>query len=243
MLSKNEISGMSVSVKNVSRYYGNFRALYNLSFSIPEGSIAALLGLNGAGKTTTLRILSGLLAATTGEVKIAGTNIGEDFYSYKKNIGFLSEDFGLYETMRVGEFLRFLFRLRAGQKKDENQFINKALEKTDLINKKNAVISTLSAGYKKRVGLAQAIVHNPSVLILDEPVADLDPVQIVEVRNLMLELKKSHTILLSSHYLSEVARTADLYLFIHNGELKRQEVKGSPAVENLETTFIETVRG
>jgi len=217
-----------LQVKNLSKNYGSFEAVKDISFTLNNNEAVALLGLNGAGKTTTLRMLTGFLMPTTGDIYIDNTSLQEQANELKKNIGYLPEKPALYLEMTVEAFLRYMLRLRLQTiENTEEQKIDLALEKAQLKDKKNQVIGSLSMGFKKRVGLAQALVHNPKILIFDEPIADLDPQQIIEVRNLILNLKKEHTIILSSHILSEVAKTADRYLFIHQGKLVAQETKQS----------------
>ncbi|MCB1147085.1 MAG: ABC transporter ATP-binding protein [Leptospiraceae bacterium] len=233
----------AISVVNLEKWYGNFCALSSLSFSVGPGEIAALLGLNGAGKTTTIRVLTGFLVPTSGEVRINGAGYFEDSIEYRKKFGYLPERPALYDDMKVESYLKFMLQLRTENSGQEETLLENALLKTDLVSRRKSIIGTLSAGFKKRVGVAQAIIHDPDVLILDEPVSDLDPVQIVEIRNLLLELKERHTILVSSHILSEVSKTADRFLFIHQGKLAREETRSSINVDNIEKIFLETVQG
>lgn len=212
-----------IEVDGISYYYSDFLAVDNISFQVDEHESVALLGLNGAGKTTTLRLLAGFLSPARGHIKIDATDVVESSLHARTLVGYLPETPALYNEMSVEDFLKYLYRLRMHTRKNEDRAVKDAMQKTGIEHKASQYIQTLSAGYKKRVGLAQALVHNPPALILDEPVSDLDPRQIVEIRNLIKELKQEHTILISSHILSEVAQTADRYLFIHEGRLVAQE--------------------
>ncbi len=208
-----------IEVSHLYKQYGDFLAVKDISFSLPQNQVLALIGLNGAGKTTILRMLTGFLSITKGSIKINSYDTLEEPRKLKEQIGYLPETPSLYINMKVNEFLSYMYRLRKSSKNNEKTSINNALEKTGLTDKKNHYIYSLSAGYKKRVGIAQAIVHNPEVLILDEPMSELDPLQIVEMRKLILLLKKNHTVLLSSHILSEISLVADKILFIKLGKV------------------------
>ncbi len=212
-----------VEANNITKKYRDFLAVDGVSFSIQPNEVTALLGLNGAGKTTTLRMLTGVLSATSGQIYINSINLFEQPMQFKQQIGYLPERCSFYPNMTVVKLLSFFYRLRKGTIEGEEEAIKNSIEKTQLVDKKNHLIGQLSAGYHKRLGLAQAIVHQPPVLILDEPISDLDPIQIIEVRNLILSLKKEHTILLSSHILSEVSHTADQCLFIREGKIIAQK--------------------
>ena len=224
-----------IQVKNLTKYYGEFLAIDHLSFSIEKNNVVALLGKNGAGKTTTLRILTGFLPPSSGDIYINGLYSFKN-HEFKKQIGYLPERPAFYPDLTIEAFLKYMYRLRLYSKESEKEAIDKSLEKTNLLNRRKDLIGTLSAGYKKRVGLAQAIIHNPPVLIFDEPIADLDPIQIVEVRNLILELKKEHTILISSHILSEVSQIADKFIFIDKGKSIAEE-NSSNLRKKMETSF------
>lgn len=210
-------------VKNLSRYYGAVLALKNIHFALKEQEVVALLGLNGAGKTTTLRLLTGYLFPSEGSVFIDGVNLYQDLEKARQEIGYLPENPQLYQEMTVRSFLSYVYRMRRATRQGEEEAVLRALEKAKISDKSQEKIANLSAGLKKRVALAQALVHNPKLLILDEPLSDLDPLQIAEMRRLIGELKKEHTILLSSHILKEVAQVADRFLFLRKGELVAEE--------------------
>jgi len=208
-----------IEVKDLSRYYGTFPALQNVSFSIRPGEIVGLLGLNGAGKTTCLRVLTGFLIPASGEVLIDGQNVFSNPHEVKSKIGYLPETPPLYPEMTVEDYLRFVARLRGISSADFSREFLRVTELTELTGARRALIRQLSLGYRKRVGIAQAIVGSPPVLIFDEPISGLDPRQIVEVRKLLRSLAGKHTILISSHILTEVSQTCDRVIVIHRGRL------------------------
>ncbi|RME91373.1 MAG: ABC transporter ATP-binding protein [Candidatus Hydrogenedentota bacterium] len=216
-----------IEVKNLTRKFGDVVAVNHFSFRVEKNEVVALLGLNGAGKTTTLRMLTGYLSPTEGSITIDGFSSESDPLEIKKRIGYLPEKPAFYPQATVREFLTYFYRLRKNTRDNETDAVQLAMEKTDLTDRADQKVGTLSAGYKKRVGIAQAIVHSPKILILDEPITDLDPLQIVEIRELIKELKKEHTILLSSHILSEVGQVADRYLFLREGVLVAEETQQS----------------
>lgn len=206
-----------IKVENLTKFYTEKPAIQNVNFEIPKGEIVGLLGLNGSGKTTTIRILSGFLIPTEGEVYFDGVNLFEDPNSIKKKIGYLPESPPLYEDMDIESYLEFVCRLKGVESIPSE--IERVCLKTNLLDVKKKLISHLSLGYRKRVGIAQTILGNPEIIIMDEPISGLDPKQIVEIRNLIKELSKEHTILLSSHILSEVYQTCDRFLFLHEGKI------------------------
>lgn len=208
-----------ISVKNLTKYYGDKLAVKNISFEIKKGEIVGLLGLNGSGKTTTIRMLSCYLIPSEGEIQIDSEDLFSNPLHIKKKIGYLPETVPLYEDLTVKEYLTFGARLKSIEQTQIEQEVNRVCEKADIVSKKDSLISHLSLGYRKRVGIAQTLIGNPSVIIMDEPISGLDPKQIVEIRNLIKSLAKNHTVLLSSHVLSEVQKTCDRFLFIKEGEL------------------------
>jgi ABC-2 type transport system ATP-binding protein len=214
-----------ITVKNLTKYYSDKCAIQNLEFEINKGEIVGLLGLNGSGKTTTIRILSGYLIPTEGEVWIEGINLFSNPLEIKKKIGYLPESPPLYEELSVYSYLEFVARLKSVQ--DIPNEIEISCKKTNLTHVKENLISTLSLGYRKRVGIAQALLGNPEIVIMDEPISGLDPKQIVEIRNLIKQLSKSHTIFLSSHILSEVYQTCDRFLFLQDGKILYNYTKKS----------------
>ncbi|MCS6984874.1 MAG: ABC transporter ATP-binding protein [Leptospiraceae bacterium] len=216
-----------LEVEKLTRFYGKKAAIENLSFTLRPHEVVALLGLNGAGKTTTLRILTGYLFPSSGTVRIMGEDLFADLQKARQRIGYLPENPRLYREMTVESFLRYVYRMRLGKTAEEEDRVRYALMRTHLEGREKDKIRTLSAGLRKRLALAQAIVHQPPLLILDEPVSDLDPQQIAQMRQLILELKKEHTILLSSHILREVSQIADRFLFLRQGHLVAEEDRQS----------------
>ena len=208
-----------IEVKNLVKKYGNQFAVNDISFTVEEGKIYGLLGPNGAGKSTCMNIMTGYIAATSGEVNINGHDIMTDAEEAKKFIGYLPEIPPLYPDMTVTEYLNFVAQLKKVPKATRGQEIEDVMTKTFITDMKNKLIKHLSKGYKQRVGLAQAMLGNPSVIILDEPMVGLDPKQILEIRELILSLKKEHTVILSSHILSEVSAVCDEIMIISKGKM------------------------
>lgn len=211
-----------IEVSGLTKYYGPTRAIYDLDFTIESGNIVGFLGLNGAGKTTALKILAGFLLPTAGNVRIGGVDLLAQPEMLRSRIGFLPEQPPLYLEMTVRDYLCYLGRLRGMNKAEVAGRIGLVLDRTALKDRSGDPIGTLSLGYQKRVGIAQAIIHDPQLLILDEPISGLDPVQIVEMRGLIKSLGGDHTILISSHILSEVEETCDHLLVLSEGELVAQ---------------------
>ena len=208
-----------IKVDNISKRYGNHYAVKNLSFEIEKGKVYGFLGPNGAGKTTTMNIMTGYLAASGGTVEVNGHDILKDGEEAKKCIGYLPELPPLYQDMTVIEYLKFVAELKCVPKADRAQSIVDVMDKTFITDMKDRLIKNLSKGYKQRVGLAQAMLGNPDIIILDEPTVGLDPKQIIEIRDLIRNLKENHTIILSSHILSEVAEVCDKLMIIAKGHL------------------------
>ncbi|NCG17584.1 MAG: ATP-binding cassette domain-containing protein [Rhodobacterales bacterium] len=211
-----------IEVTGLTRYYGEFAALDNISFRIEKSEIIGLLGLNGAGKSTALKILAGLLAPSMGTVLIEGVNIQDDPTSMAKHIGFLPERPPLYEDMTVTEFLVYIGRLKGMSTSDALGRLPEVIRMCDLKGREDQLISTLSHGYRKRVGIAQAIIHGPKLVILDEPISGLDPAQIVEMRKVIRGLGEGRVVILSSHILGEISQTCDRILVVHDGKLVAQ---------------------
>ena len=211
-----------IEANQLSKYFGERAAIRDLTFAIASGEVVGLLGLNGAGKTTTLRVLSCLLLPTAGTVRVDGIEVTEDPYAIRRKIGFLPALPPLYPEMTVGDYLGFAARLRQVPGREVPARVAEAEAKTALGDMHREIIGELSHGYRQRVGLAQAIVHKPALLILDEPAAGLDPAQIVEMRHLLRGLRGEHTVLISSHFLTEISQTCDRLLVIHDGELVGQ---------------------
>jgi len=210
-----------IKVSNLSKFYGAKRALGPVSFQIEDGECVGFLGLNGAGKTTALRVLACDLRPSAGTIAIDGVDAVADPHAVRKRIGFLPENPPLYPDMTVLDYLRFAAELRGMRKSDHVRRIPEVLDLTDLTDVAGEVISTLSHGYRQRVGVAQAIVHDPKLLVLDEPTRGLDPVQIVEMRSMIRNLKEKHTVLISSHILTEISQTCDRLLVLGKGEILR----------------------
>ncbi|MGE0172812.1 MAG: ABC transporter ATP-binding protein [Oligoflexales bacterium] len=211
-----------IKVEGLSKYYGDSRAIENISFDIKHGEIVGLLGLNGAGKSTILKILGCYLAPSRGSASIGGFSVSTEAQNVRELIGFLPDTSPLYDEMTARAYLNFVARLKGVESRHVKDAVDEALEKTNLTNVQDAHLGTLSHGFRQRVGIAQALVHKPKVLILDEPINGLDPIQIVEMRDLIKSLKGDHTVILSSHILSEITKTCDRILIIDSGELKAQ---------------------
>lgn len=208
-----------IEVKNLVKRYGDNVAVDNLSFKVEKGQIYGFLGPNGAGKSTTMNIITGYIGATEGEVIVNGHNIFEEPCKAKKNIGYLPEIPPLYMDMTPYEYLKFAAELKGISKSEQKEAISEVMELTKINDAAGKIIKKLSKGYKQRVGLAQAILGYPEVIILDEPTVGLDPKQIIEIRDLIKSLSKKHTVILSSHILSEVSAVCDYVLIISHGRL------------------------
>lgn len=221
-----------IEVKNLTKCYGKHLAVDNLSFTVEKGQIYGFLGPNGAGKSTTMNIMTGYLGATKGEVLIDGHDILKEPEEAKRCIGYLPEQPPLYLEMTVMEYLRFAAELKKIPKEDMEIQIEKAMRLTRLSDVRGRLISNLSKGYKQRVGLAQAILGFPEIIILDEPTVGLDPKQIIEIMELIRKLAKEHTVILSSHILAEIREVCDYILIIARGKLV-----ASDTPENLENSM------
>jgi ABC-2 type transport system ATP-binding protein len=208
-----------IEVEHLSKVYGSTAAIEDITFSVEPGEILGFLGPNGAGKTTTMRILSGYLPATAGVAKIAGYDVHDQSMAVRQRIGYLPETPPLYPEMTVEGYLHFVARLKGVSGGDRRARVDTALEKTNLSDRRKSLIRKLSKGYRQRVGIAQAIVHDPPVIILDEPTVGLDPRQIIEVRNLIKNLAGSHTVILSTHILPEVSMTCSRVAIINKGRV------------------------
>ena len=208
-----------IEVRHLSKRYGTHLAVDDLSFSIDRGVVYGFLGPNGAGKSTTMNIMTGCLGATEGEVLIDGHNVAEEPMEAKKHIGYLPELPPLYGDMTPEEYLRFVARAKGLRREESARQIETVMEKTRIADVRKRLIRNLSKGYRQRVGIAQALLGNPEVIILDEPTVGLDPAQIIEIRELIRELGKEHTLVLSSHILSEVQAVCDSILILSKGRL------------------------
>jgi ABC-2 type transport system ATP-binding protein len=212
-----------IEVENLSKTYSGFRAVHGISFHVDKGEIVGFLGPNGAGKSTTMKVLAGYLPPTDGKIRIAGYDVVTDSIEVRKRIGYMPENVPLYTDMRVTEFLRFRAELKKVARRKIKERVELVKERTSLKDVENKIIGTLSKGYRQRVGLADAMVHDPDLLILDEPTIGLDPNQIRAVRDLIKELGKHHTILLSTHILSEVELTCSRVLVINRGRIEASD--------------------
>jgi len=208
-----------IEVNDLTKTFGERNAVDHVSFVVNKGEILGFLGPNGAGKTTTMRILTGFLPATSGTARVAGFDVFNDSLEVRKRIGYLPENPPLYMDMTVSAYLDFVARIKNVPAERRNARIDDAMEKTNIQDKRHDLIKRLSRGYKQRVGLAQALVHDPEVIILDEPTVGLDPKQIIEVRHLIKGLAGSHTIILSTHILPEVSMTCDRVVIINRGRI------------------------
>ncbi|MCQ9206063.1 MAG: ABC transporter ATP-binding protein [Omnitrophica bacterium] len=217
-----------IIAKNVTKYFGGFKALKNVSFEIKKGEIVGFLGQNGAGKTTIMRILTSYLPATSGEVIIAGQDVSKNSLAIRRKIGYLPETPPLYSNMTVRDYLKFAAQLKNIPAKQQGVQIDKVLDECSLKSVQDKTIGIISKGYKQRVGIAQAILNDPEVLILDEPTIGLDPVQIIQVRNLIKSLEYKRTVILSTHILSEIQQIAQRVLIIKSGKIVVDET-----LENL----------
>lgn len=208
-----------IEVEHLIKSYGQARAVNDISFKVEKGEILGFLGPNGAGKTTTMRILTGYLPATGGTARIAGFDVFEQSMEVRKRIGYLPETPPLYTDMTVEEYLSFVARIKGVGTADIPKRVEESMRMTNVLDRRKDLIKKLSRGYRQRVGISQAVVHNPDVVILDEPTVGLDPNQIKEVRNLIRGLAGDHTIILSTHILPEVEMTCDRVAIINKGKI------------------------
>ena len=212
-----------IDVKNLSKNYGSFEAVKDVSFFIDKGEVVGFLGPNAAGKTTTMRILTCYMPATQGSVSVAGFDVFDNPMSVKKRVGYLPEHPPLYPEMTVESYLSFVGKIKGLSGKILKMKLDKVLERTSTAEVRSNLIANLSKGFKQRVGLAQALIHDPEVLVLDEPTVGLDPKQIIEVRELIKELGEDHTIILSTHILPEVSATCGRVIIINKGKIVAED--------------------
>ena len=208
-----------ITVKNICKKYGSFVAVDNISFEINDGEIIGLLGPNGAGKSTTMNMLTGFIEPTSGEILINGFNISKKSKKAKANIGYMPENVPLYKDLTVKEFINYMAELKYVKGKDKKNMVSDIMAKTNLTDVQNKLIKNLSRGYKQRVSMAGALVGSPKILILDEPTVGLDPKQITEIRDLIKSLAKDHTIIISSHILSEISQMCEKVIILNKGKL------------------------
>ena len=234
-----------ITTKNVTKYFGAFQALRDVSFEINRGEIVGFLGQNGAGKTTLMRILTSYLPATSGSVIIDGDTIARDSLTIRKKIGYLPETPPLYPNMTVRDYLKFAAEIKDIPARYRRRHIDRVMDECQIDDVKNKTIGTLSRGYKQRVGIAQAIIHEPKLLILDEPTSGLDPIQNLQVRNLIKNLKDQRTVILSTHILSEIEQIAQRVLIIKSGNIivdesldvllktQKEDISVAPTLEDV----------
>ncbi len=230
-----------IEVQQLTKHYGRFTAVDNVSFRVAKGEILGFLGPNGAGKTTTMRILTGYMPATSGKAVVAGYDVFDHPLEAKKRTGYLPETPPLYPEMTIRDYLLFVAKLKGVPSKALRAQVDTAMEKTRVADVANRHCGKLSKGYRQRVGLAQAILHNPEVLILDEPTAGLDPKQIMETRDLIKGLAGSHTIVLSTHILPEVAQTCQRVVIINKGKVVAIDTPKNltQQVQGAQTIFVQ----
>ena len=229
---------MSLQIDKLSKCYGAQQVLKELSFTIEKGQIVGFLGPNGAGKSTTMKIITGYLQADNGQVLVNGVDVKQDALSVQRMIGYLPEHNPLYLDMYVRESLQFTARLY-GLNKNIADKVDEMIERTGLTSECHKKIGQLSKGYRQRVGLAQALIHDPQVLILDEPTTGLDPNQLVEIRNLIQDFGKDRTVLFSTHIMQEVTAICDRFMVLRKGELVADRAIDGMTGEQLETLFRE----
>lgn len=230
-----------IEVKDLVKKYGKHTVLKGISFQVPDGKVVGLLGPNGAGKSTTMNILTGYLASTEGEVMIGGYNIAEHPLEAKKQFGYLPELPPVYVDMTVYEYLKFVGELKGFKKQKLRDSVEDVMKSIRIDDKRNILIKQLSKGYRQRVGLAQALLGNPPLLILDEPMVGLDPNQIIEMRELILGLKGKHTILISSHIISEIEAVSDQIIIINNGVVTVEDTAEQLAIDNSDKKMLKLV--
>jgi len=222
-----------ISVQNLSKYFGQVKAIDRVSFEVDRDEIVGFLGPNGAGKTTTMRILTSYMPATSGIAKVAGFDVMNESMEVRRNIGYLPESVPLYPEMRVEEYLDYRAKLKGVNRKDRSKRMDYCLDRCRIREVRRRLIGTLSRGYRQRVGLADALIHDPVILIMDEPTAGLDPIQIRETLALIQELGENHTILLSTHILSEVEAVCERVIIINSGR-----IGASKSLDDLEAQSV-----
>jgi ABC-2 type transport system ATP-binding protein len=225
-----------IEVSHLSKSYGERHAISDLNFTIEKGEVVGFLGPNGAGKSTTMKIITGFMAPTSGQARVCGFDVFENPLEVKKRIGYLPETPPLYTDMLVKDYLRYVAQLKQVPNEKIKGLVERALQKTLLTDVKSRLIRNLSKGFKQRVGIAQALVSDPEVLVLDEPTVGLDPKQVSEIRDLIKELRGEHTIILSTHILPEVQATCDKVIIIHEGRIVAQN--SIDQIENMNQGFI-----
>lgn len=233
-----------IEVVDLVKRYGDFTALHGITFQVPKGQILGLLGPNGAGKTTTMKILSCFMPASSGRATVAGYDVFEDPYEVKRRVGYLPDNPPLYLEMRIKEYLEYVAALKQLPREKVASRLEFVGSHCGLTGRMDQVIGTLSKGFRQRIGIAQALIHDPEVVILDEPTVGLDPVQIVEIRNLIKGLAKSHTVILSTHILPEVVMTCDRVVLVNRGKILADSSVASlsqSSGESLEQAYLRII--
>lgn len=231
-----------VKISRLTKYYGDFKAIQDVSFTAQRGEILGFLGPNGAGKTTTMRIISGFMPATEGTATVEGFDVFKESHEVRRRIGYLPENPPLYYDMTVSSYLKFVGRIKGVARKKISAALEAVLERCSLTEVASRLLSHLSKGYRQRVGLAQALIHNPPVLILDEPTLGLDPKQIIEIRSLIQQLSGDRTVILSTHILPEVSQICNKVVIINEGRVVVEEgLKELTQGATLEEVFLRSI--
>jgi len=228
-----------IEVRNLTKRYGDIAAIRGINFTANKGEVLGFLGPNGAGKTSTMRIITGFMPATTGTVKVAGYDIFEQSMEVRRRVGYLPENPPLYNDMTVDSYLRFVGRIRGIVRAELATAVDRAAQRCGLNEVRTRVVGHLSKGFRQRVGLAQALIHDPSVLVLDEPTIGLDPKQIIDIRGLIRDLSSERTVILSTHILPEVQQLCDKVVIINRGRIAVEDTIGALTQErSLEEVFL-----
>jgi len=236
------ITSVMIEVQHLTKRYGDLTAVSDISFTVAAGQILGFLGPNGSGKTTTMRVITGFMPASSGTVKVAGFDIFDESFEARKRIGYLPERPPLYNDMTVTAYLRFVARIKGMRKTDIPTALDRALTRCGLATVTDRVTGHLSKGFRQRVGLAQAIIHNPEVLVLDEPTVGLDPQQIIEIRALIRELAGQHTVVISTHILPEVAQVCEKVVIINAGRVVMEDmIENMTRSQTLEEVFLKAI--
>jgi ABC-2 type transport system ATP-binding protein len=236
------LTSVMIEVQHLTKRYGDLTAVSDISFTVASGQILGFLGPNGSGKTTTMRVITGFMPASSGTVKVAGFDIFDESFEARKRIGYLPESPPLYNDMTVTAYLRFVARIKGMRKTDIPAALDRALTRCGLTKVTDRVTGHLSKGFRQRVGLAQAIIHNPEVLVLDEPTVGLDPQQIIEIRALIRELAGQHTVVLSTHILPEVAQVCEKVVIINAGRVVMEDmIENLTRSQTLEEVFLKAI--
>ena len=227
-----------LTIKDVSKKYGSVTAVEDLNFSLEKGEVVGLLGANGAGKTTTMNMITGYFPPTTGTISLSGRNVMQEPLEYKRNIGYLPENPPLYLDMTVSEQLRFVCSARGIPRNEWEGELERVCGLSNILDVQHRIIRTMSKGYKQRIGISQALIGEPNLLVLDEPTSGLDPKQIIDIRELIEKLKKDHTVMISSHILSEIASVSTRIVILHRGRIVADQPVGDLLLSSEETPVL-----